>query len=320
MRVALVGLGDAGMHHARALAAAAGVEWTAICARSTDSVERFARARVAEGGTVPDSVERVAGLDRLLEADLCDAVILATPDALHAEQIVACASAGVSVLVEKPLALNVADARRAVDACRQRGVSLGVGYHLRHHAGHRRVHSQLAALGALKRIAIRWAWPDPAVDGWRARGALASTWSLAALGTHGIDLAMWLAGSSEVVEHAALLHPSDGVDQASELSFRLGNGVLVHVSASVTHRAPSIVRITGESGEIVCERTLGARGGGHISSADTTVEFTPTHPYTEQLEAFARRVASVHAGSEPDPEPLAAALANVALIGEATSR
>jgi predicted dehydrogenase len=55
------------------------------------------------------------------------AVVLATPHLLHTEQIVAAAQAGKQVFCEKPLALNLADARRAVDACRTAGVVLGLG-------------------------------------------------------------------------------------------------------------------------------------------------------------------------------------------------
>lgn len=313
LRVALVGLGDAGGHHARALARTNVVAWSAICARSAESIGRFATEHA-----VPDSVEHVVGFERLLASRTCDIVVLATPDSLHADQIVACAEAGVSVLAEKPLALSTADAQRAIDACQHHRVALGIGYHLRHHAGHRMLRRELSKhIGTLRRISVRWAWPDPARTGWRARGAMASTWSLAALGTHGIDLAMWLARCNEVERHVALFDPPDGIDEASELSFRLSNGTLVHVSSSVTQRAPSVLRITGDEGEITCERTLGARGGGRIvvtrgKSDPEPITFTPMHPYTAQLEHFAARVES-----GDDDESVDAALANVRLIEDA---
>lgn len=57
-----------------------------------------------------------------------DAVVIATPHSLHVDQIVAAAGAGKHVFSEKPLALNLADARRAVDACAAAGVVLSVGH------------------------------------------------------------------------------------------------------------------------------------------------------------------------------------------------
>ena len=55
------------------------------------------------------------------------AVVLATPHSLHVDQVVAVAKAGKAVWCEKPLALTLAEAERAVAACRRAGVVLGLG-------------------------------------------------------------------------------------------------------------------------------------------------------------------------------------------------
>ncbi|MCK6460184.1 MAG: Gfo/Idh/MocA family oxidoreductase, partial [Planctomycetes bacterium] len=62
-----------------------------------------------------------------------DAVLVATDAAGHAALVEAAAAAGKHVLVEKPLALDVADARRAVEAAQRKGVLLQVGHLLRYH-------------------------------------------------------------------------------------------------------------------------------------------------------------------------------------------
>src|SRR4051794_3196581 len=54
-------------------------------------------------------------------------VVLATPNSQHPEQIIVAAKAGKAVMCEKPLALTRADAERAVHACKNAGVLLGVG-------------------------------------------------------------------------------------------------------------------------------------------------------------------------------------------------
>src|SRR4051794_31033129 len=173
LRVALVGLGDAGRHHARALAelnAEGALVWSAVCARSDASAFRADNA-------VPSSAQTFTTLEDTLAA--CDAVILATPDGLHADQVVAAANAGKHVLVEKPLALARTDGELAVTAARAKNVHLHVGYQLRHHAAHCKMHASLADIGQIREIDIRWAWPDPATNGWRARGQDARFWSLA---------------------------------------------------------------------------------------------------------------------------------------------
>ena len=60
-----------------------------------------------------------------------DAVVLATPHTRHRAQVEAAAAAGKHVFCEKPFALNVADAKAAIAACRKAGVALGVGHNRR---------------------------------------------------------------------------------------------------------------------------------------------------------------------------------------------
>ena len=196
---------------------------------------------------VPADVATYTSLDALLDAGACDAVILATPDGLHLAQVERAARSGVHVLVEKPLALTRADAEVAIASARQHGIHLAVAYHLRHHAAHRIVMARLGELvGRVRTVLVRWAWPDPATDGWRARGEGARFWSLAALGTHAIDLALMLANhDGATVDVAALTEPAGGIDRAAEVSLRIGD-VLAHVSVSITHRAVSRVIVSGD--------------------------------------------------------------------------
>lgn len=289
MRVGLLGVGDAGTHHARALVAAHAegvVTWTAVGAR--DIVKTAEKC--AELGMPSDT--RVVSPDELLAGALCDAVIIATPDGLHHAHVMAALGAGMHVLVEKPLALTMIDASDILAAARDKDRVVQVGYHLRHHAGHERVHAELAdRIGELRTIYVRWAWPDPAVDGWRAHGTNARWWALAALGTHAIDLALWLA-NAPVTDAVCVREPTQGIDRAAEVSLRFATGALAHVSVAVTHRAQPLIAIAGDIGEIVCDGTLGARGAGTITQyPNRAIDFTPENPYLRQLRAFAVRCA-----------------------------
>ncbi|HZS08247.1 MAG TPA: Gfo/Idh/MocA family oxidoreductase [Blastocatellia bacterium] len=58
-----------------------------------------------------------------------DAVYIATPVYLHAEQTIAAAEAGKHVLCEKPMALDVSECDRMIAACRRSGVKLGIAYY-----------------------------------------------------------------------------------------------------------------------------------------------------------------------------------------------
>jgi predicted dehydrogenase len=66
---------------------------------------------------------------KLLRDEEVDAVYIATPVHLHAEQTSAAAEAGKHVLCEKPMAMNVLECDQMIDACRRHNVKLGVAYY-----------------------------------------------------------------------------------------------------------------------------------------------------------------------------------------------
>lgn len=82
-----------------------------------------------------------------LAATAPDLVCVATYTDTHADYAVAAMEAGAHVFVEKPLAGNVADARRVVDAATRLGRKLVVGYILRHHPSWQRVIAEARDLG-----------------------------------------------------------------------------------------------------------------------------------------------------------------------------
>jgi predicted dehydrogenase len=167
-------------------------------------------------------------------------------------------------------------------------------------------------VGPVRTVLVRWAWPDPATAGWRAKGNGARFWSLAALGTHGIDLALWITGAGTAeIDVAALVEPAGTVDRAAEVTLRLGS-VLAHVSVSVAHRAVSRFVVTGEAGELEAIGTLGARGDGELfhrapRAAPVSIAFEAENPYAAQLRDF---VARAPRGFADDP----ALLANLAVL------
>jgi predicted dehydrogenase len=99
-----------------------------------------ARGELAEAFTREVGARRWYGEWRALVADAeVDAVYIATPVHVHAEQTIAAAEAGKHVLCEKPLAMSAAECDRVLAACRANGVTLGVAYYRRLYPAVRRV-------------------------------------------------------------------------------------------------------------------------------------------------------------------------------------
>ena len=117
LRVAVVGVGHLGRHHARLLAAMDGVNLVGVV---DTSESRAAEIAVSAGCAAYTSWQAVAG-------DI-DAVTIAVPTEAHAEVALGFIAQGVHVLVEKPLARSVGEAETLIAAASARGVRLAVGH------------------------------------------------------------------------------------------------------------------------------------------------------------------------------------------------
>ena len=116
LRLAVVGVGHLGRHHARILAALPGVELTAVVDVNRARAEEIAAAHRTQALTdYRDVIGKV------------DAVTIAAPTELHASIGCACLNAGVAALVEKPLARSLAEADALLAAAAE-GRVFGVGH------------------------------------------------------------------------------------------------------------------------------------------------------------------------------------------------
>ncbi|MYF07943.1 MAG: Gfo/Idh/MocA family oxidoreductase [Rhodospirillaceae bacterium] len=118
VRLGIVGLGRAFALTAPALRADRRIDPVAACAPRVESRAAFEAEFGGRG---------YADLDGLLAHPGLEAVYIATPHGLHAEQAVAAAAAGKHVLVEKPLAVSMTDGEAMVEACEKAEVALIVG-------------------------------------------------------------------------------------------------------------------------------------------------------------------------------------------------
>jgi len=117
LRVAVIGVGYLGRHHARILSALPGVELVAVVDANRPRAEQIA---AAHGTRALDDFRDVMGQ--------VDAVTIAVPTEQHGDIALPFLSSGVSVLVEKPMARSLGEADAMIAAARQAGVVFGVGH------------------------------------------------------------------------------------------------------------------------------------------------------------------------------------------------
>lgn len=167
---------------------------------ATPTVVANHRVETAEAFAERHGIHRVTTDWRSVATDpTIDAVVIATPNALHAEQSVAALEAGRHVLVEKPMAVTVAECDAMIAAAEASGASLMVAHCWRFHDDVRAIRDRVAAgdLGDVVKTrgyGVHAGWGP---SGWFTDPALAGGGGLLDMGVHAIDTARFVLGDPE---------------------------------------------------------------------------------------------------------------------------
>ena len=186
--------------------AAQSARLTCLCARRADLLEQ---------AVALDNVTSVTQDWRdVVTHPEVDLVIVATPDALHHEAVMACAEAGKHLLCEKPIGANVREACEMWSAYRDSGLAHYVPYWTRYHPlfeSAREIVRQ-GTLGDIRGIIYRWQNPRPRSMPltWRDDSNLSSAGSIADVGSHAYDTLRWILGSeaTRVLTFADVVTPA----------------------------------------------------------------------------------------------------------------
>jgi len=198
----------------------------------------------------------------LLADPAVQVVCICTPSGQHFDQAMAAARAGKHVLVEKPMALSLADADAMIQACDEAGVKLGVVLQRRAGPLFERVQRAISAgdLGELTLglVTIPYHRPQAYFDqaDWRGTWALDGGGVLMNQGIHLVDLLVWYMGDPvEVRAQAATLHRDIEVEDTLAAALRFGNGALATITATTTADPgfPHRIEIYGTKGGIQIE-------------------------------------------------------------------
>ncbi len=316
LRCAFVGTGWWGAELARAAAALP----ERIAVAGFYSLDEAACRKLAgqHGGTVFSSFNDVLGTSTV------DAVVLATPHSQHAPQVIAAAQAGKHVFCEKPLALDVASARNASEACAKANRVLAVGHNRRLMPGTRKIHELLPRLGKLIHFEAHYSGDLmmrlPAGH-WRIRRAEMPAAGMAPMGLHMVDTVQWLLGPiarvSAIVKRQAEWQNGADVDDTCAALVELASGATGTLASHLATRTTVDLRLYGT------QARLEARGDpATVTRFPAVVTLFPTQGQDEtwtfegdpsvagELAAFA----DACAGRAPYPITVEEAIRNVAVM------
>ena len=296
----ILGAGDiADRHMAPAIRTVHSQKLVAVMCRTVEKARTFAQKH-----SVPRAYSQV---EDLLSDNQVNAVYVATPPHLHAQNTIQAAECGKHVLCEKPMALNVGEARAMIDSCRSNQVGLMVCHYQRFNARHRQIKRLLetGAIGAVTAARINFSDYYPAVSGnWRHNPSLSGGGPLLDLAPHCLDLLLYFCGPVlEVCAMTDVLASDSPVEDTATLLLRLASGaqavVTTHWStANFDENAFSRIELFGTKGSIMSAPLHAKDSAGFIRLAtangieDNSVPPTDPRPHTALLEAFEEALAA----------------------------
>ncbi len=272
----------------------------------------------------PGSLAAAAGLvsdlqcyesyEAMLDRAALDAVVISTPTYLHLPQATAALERGLPVLLQKPIALDGAEADQLLTAAAQHSGRLLVDYSYRYTASAAAVHSAIAA-GALGRpLAVEARFHNiwgPG-QGWFFRRSTAGGGALPDLGVHLLDLALWLLDFPPTAITAAHLtrggYPlreaddPDAVEDFAVLSGSIGAASLDCAVSWQAQLAQSEIRLTlyGSAGTLIWRNRAGSFFDFEAVEAHNNAERSLTQETTDLRTATLRAFHAGLTGPAPD--------------------
>jgi UDP-N-acetyl-2-amino-2-deoxyglucuronate dehydrogenase len=250
LRYGVIGVSGIGKYHIQRVLEDERVELTALADVDQESLRATATALQVRG--FPD-------YRAMLDADVVDAVSIATPHHLHAEIGLACLQAGVHIFLEKPFANRLSEVDAMLAEARVRKLKICVGHQYRLHRSPQAM-KHIIESGELGRIMqVLWTWAEFRPESYYAQDAWRKSWRRAGGGllmnqaSHDLDLICWMFGrptavSAEVVNQ---LHDM-GLDDVLSASVMFEGGALATLQMSINRpRAFSIRQVVGDRGMLV---------------------------------------------------------------------
>jgi predicted dehydrogenase len=243
------------------------------------------------------------------------AVVLVTPHSLHTDQIVAATEMGKHVFCEKPFALRRTDAERAIRACNDAGVVLGVGQNRRFWPAIVEIGRMIKAgeLGTIMHVEGNYSHDilaDIPAGSWRVAAEETPAGGMTGMGVHLTDAYLHLVGPVDSV-HAFCVDRVLGRPSGDTVSvlLKFENGATGYIGTTLKTAFLWHLRVLGSEGWAETydenEVTLCKRGGSPEKRS-----LTPVDSVLTEIEAFADAIE----GRAPFPIPQAQIVQNVSVL------
>jgi myo-inositol 2-dehydrogenase/D-chiro-inositol 1-dehydrogenase len=237
--------------HIALLSRMPGVRITAI-ADSDPASLALASASLPAAATFPDTAA-------MLSHARLDAVLIALPPHLHADAAVSAFNSGLGVYVEKPLASNLADGDRVIDAWQSARTAGMIGFNYRFSPLNRELRSRIRSgeIGSLVAIRSVFSSANRAVPSWKESRATGGG-VLLDLASHHVDLTRFLTGQ-EIQSVSAEIRDMRAEADTAALTMRLDDGAVAQSFFSLGSADEDVIEVYGDRGKLSVNRMTSLR-------------------------------------------------------------
>ena len=199
-------------------AAADGFVPTAVCSRTEERAAEFAAKH-----QIPHTFTDV---EKMAASGVIDAVYIASPNALHAEQAISCMKHGLHVLCEKPMAKTLEEAQKMIDTARATGKILMVGQSRRFFDAVRMSREMLDNIGRPFSVLYHWgsSFNESSAPPWWRSSEATGGLILPMSGSHAVDQILWYYGRKPKTVYAKIYNSKTYWEGASEASIIMEYG------------------------------------------------------------------------------------------------
>ena len=201
-------------------------------------------------------------LDRMLDATVVDAVIVATPSGAHLEPTIRAANRGLHVLVEKPLEVSVERCGGMIECCQRNDVLLGTVFPSRFRDSYLALKSsvELGSLGKVPLVVANVPWYRSTdyyrAASWRGSAKLDGGGCLMNQGIHYVDMLNWIFGlPSEVsLKSSKVEHRQIECEDTASLMMRFSGDTIatLNISTCIPPGFPRTIDVWGTSQSFLC--------------------------------------------------------------------
>ncbi len=251
-------------------------------------------------------------VDDLLANDEVEAVYIASPVCFHKEQAIKAINAGKHILLEKPIALDINEAKEIMAAAKSTDKKVGIAMIMRFHQGHIAMKEAIARGEIGDIVSCRaqlTCWFPDMENNWRQIKRLGGGGALVDMGVHCIDLLHYILDDDfdRVYGEVGTKTFKYEVDDSADCILHTKKGATCFVDTHFNipdEAANGVLEIYGTKGSFLCSGTISQEGKGNITITTTAsdagydsaqvrttdnnkvFEYTFKNPYAEQITEF----------------------------------